>query len=548
MGPSKSGGGRRFAWKKFAIGAVVLIGLVYFFGPRKEDLDDYVPSIMKPDARPAEDAIYPPAPGPTTKHTGQDYPATQIPHDNDVSTAPETRPTDPASDGDLTKTHYCTQPYKAGVPLVQFALMIDAGSTGSRIHIYKFNNCGPSPGYEYEVFKQRQPGLSSYRGDPEAAAKSLDELLQEALRVVPESLRHCTPIEVKATAGLRRLGTQEAADILAAVRRRLETAYPFSLAGEHAVEIMEGRDEGVYAWLTANYLLKTLSAEAKAEQRQPYAVLDLGGASTQIVFQPTLDMAKPDASLEEGEHKYELKYDGATRVLYQHSYLGYGLMTARQSVHRLVEFMNGLRGASHGKDAFVANPCLAKGTQRLVEIDDQRMGEKFNVTMMGQDVGDFESCNRVVELVMAKDAVCNVKPCSFNGVYQPSLLETFPHGKILLLSYFYDRLNPFLAAKANAPKQPVHISTYADLAKTVCEGPAAWTELWGADKDLMDELEGRPEWCLDLTFMHALLRLGYEFNADREVELGKQIDGTELGWCLGATIKMITGAELKCNV
>ena len=43
MGPSRSSPGRRFAWKKFAIGAVVLVGLVYFFGPRREDLDDYVP-------------------------------------------------------------------------------------------------------------------------------------------------------------------------------------------------------------------------------------------------------------------------------------------------------------------------------------------------------------------------------------------------------------------------------------------------------------------------------------------------------------------------
>ena len=43
MGPSRNASGRRFAWTKFAIGAVVIIGLVYFFGPRREDLDDYVP-------------------------------------------------------------------------------------------------------------------------------------------------------------------------------------------------------------------------------------------------------------------------------------------------------------------------------------------------------------------------------------------------------------------------------------------------------------------------------------------------------------------------
>ena len=42
MGPSRNSV-RRFAWKKFAIGAAVLVGLVYFFGPRREDLDDYLP-------------------------------------------------------------------------------------------------------------------------------------------------------------------------------------------------------------------------------------------------------------------------------------------------------------------------------------------------------------------------------------------------------------------------------------------------------------------------------------------------------------------------
>ena len=31
--------------------------------------------------------------------------------------------------------------------------MIDAGTVGSGIHIYKFNNCGPSAAYEHEVFK-----------------------------------------------------------------------------------------------------------------------------------------------------------------------------------------------------------------------------------------------------------------------------------------------------------------------------------------------------------------------------------------------------------
>ncbi|KAF8872176.1 hypothetical protein CPB84DRAFT_1854601 [Gymnopilus junonius] len=34
-GPSRTGPGKRFGWKKFAVAAVVLIGLVYLFGPRE---------------------------------------------------------------------------------------------------------------------------------------------------------------------------------------------------------------------------------------------------------------------------------------------------------------------------------------------------------------------------------------------------------------------------------------------------------------------------------------------------------------------------------
>ena len=141
-------------------------------------------------------------------------------------------------------------------------------------------------------------------------------------------------------------------------------------------------------------------------------------------------------------------------------------------------------------------------------------------------------------------SICEVKPCSFNGVYQPSLLDTFPQGKVLLLSYFYDRIQPLLP-KLNPP--PTTVSTLSSLATDVCLGKPAWLKKWGSDKDAMEELEDRPEYCLDLTFMHALLRLGYEFGDSREVTIGKKIEGTELGWCLGATIAMV-GGDLKCRV
>ena len=75
-------------------------------------------------------------------------------------------------------------------------------------------------------------------------------------------------------------------------------------------------------------------------------------------------------------------------------------------------------------------------------------------------------------------SVCDVKPCSFNGVYQPSLIDTFPHGNILLLSYFYDRLNPFLATSAQplAPPVYLHKISYLTISISICQKPARAAE------------------------------------------------------------------------
>ena len=91
-----------------------------------------------------------------------------------------TRLTSYESDPDLSKTVYYSTPANPSHPLVQYTLMIDAGSTGSRIHIYKFNNCGTSPTHKYEVFMMIQHGLSSLGDRPLAAAESLDPLMDKA--------------------------------------------------------------------------------------------------------------------------------------------------------------------------------------------------------------------------------------------------------------------------------------------------------------------------------------------------------------------------------
>lgn len=454
---------------------------------------------------------------------------------------------DVASDSS-TATQRCTRSYDKSKPLVQYALMIDAGSTGSRIHVYRFNNCGPTPELEHEGFKMTAKkeggsGLSSYGDDAEGAAKSLDMLLDLAMESVPDKLKGCTPVAVKATAGLRKLGPEKSDAILKAVRNRLETAYPFPLVSDAkgGVEVMDGKDEGVYAWITTNYLLGKIGGPDKTPTA---AVFDLGGGSTQIVFQPTFPEAKDGGlpeQMAEGDHKYALSFGGRDFTLYQHSYLGYGLMEARDNLHRVV--VEGMYENNPSSKAWLAkpisNPCLAPGSSKQVDVplsDNHPLGKQVTVNMTGPSTTSAAApanCRALAEKTLKKESECKLAPCAFNGVHQPSLEKTFSREDVYLFSYFYDRTQP-LGMPESFTLRELH-----DLTSRVCAGGDAW-KVFESIPGAMEELNDRPDTCLDLNFMLALLHTGYEMPIDREVKIAKKIKGNELGWCLGASLPLLS--------
>ena len=96
-----------------------------------------------------------------------------------------------------------------------YVIIIDAGSTGSRIHVFTLKEAG-SDGYKLikDDFYPLEPGLSSYGKDPKQAAQSLKPLLDFAHQKVPVDSHHHTVVKVKATAGLRILSEEVASNIL----------------------------------------------------------------------------------------------------------------------------------------------------------------------------------------------------------------------------------------------------------------------------------------------------------------------------------------------
>lgn len=454
-------------------------------------------------------------------------------------------------------TTQCTNLNGAGKPLIQYTVMIDAGSTGSRVHVYKFNNCGPTPELEQEYFQmtEKRPGgsgLSSYT-DPNQAARSLDPLLLFAQSSVPEHFQPCTPIAVKATAGLRLLDHGLSTKILEAIRARLETHFPFPVVSREkgGVEIMTGEEEGVFAWITTNYLLGNIGGPDDTTASTA-AIFDLGGGSSQVVFEPNPHTSGADLPVEltENDSGYDLIFKGREYRLYQHSHLGYGVMSARKAIHQMV------LDHAYKEDPFankswlsrpVPNPCIPLGTRTRVTVQmpsGHALEGDHDILMEGPVEGDadFAHCRALTEAILGKDKPCRTRPCSMNGVYQPSFEDSFS-GEVYMFSYLYDRTHEL------GMPDSFTLLELMELGSKVCAGEKAWDSAFGHIEGALPKLREMPEWCLDLQFMSTLLHQGYGIPTHRKVIIANRIKGNEIGWCLGASLPLLEKESgWKCRV
>uniref|UniRef100_A0A6Q2XZ33 nucleoside diphosphate phosphatase n=1 Tax=Esox lucius TaxID=8010 RepID=A0A6Q2XZ33_ESOLU len=163
-----------------------------------------------------------------------------------------------------------------------YGVMFDAGSTGTRIHVYTFIQKNPEelPVLDNEVFHSIKPGLSAYADMPEMGGYTVSELLKVAKNTVPRLEWKRTPLVLKATAGLRLLPPEKAKALLEEVQDVFDES-PFYVPDD-SVSIMNGTSEGILAWVTVNFLTGHLHAESG----KTVGILDLGGGSTQITFLP----------------------------------------------------------------------------------------------------------------------------------------------------------------------------------------------------------------------------------------------------------------------
>ena len=153
---------------------------------------------------------------------------------------------------------------------VEFAILFDAGSSGTRMEITHFLASGPSLQLSDVIDVKTdphkvKPGLDDLRHDVSKVEAYLMPLLNAAKETIPQDKHSSTPIFLLATAGMRLLPEDQANALLNEVRKLFNDKIkcPFLFQDDNDVRIIKGWVEGIYSWVTINFLEGVFSGNKK---------------------------------------------------------------------------------------------------------------------------------------------------------------------------------------------------------------------------------------------------------------------------------------------
>ncbi|CAN6652967.1 golgi apyrase [Trichomonascus vanleenenianus] len=246
----------------------------------------------------------------------------------------------PLKDGDL--------PYK-------YVVVIDAGSSGSRVYVYHYTVDGDKfPKVTSDKWSKKiKPGISTFAGNAEEVGKQhIKELVKYAEDIVPKKYQKTTPVFLHATAGMRLLEQKDADDILKETCQYLKKKSPFYVkkCADH-VSIIDGQTEGIFGWVALNYLTGSIEKPEEHDHgkgHSTYGFLEMGGASMQIAFVPN---KTESAEHEQDLVKVALDDKKAQYDLFAKTFLGLGVNEIRSA------YIKGLEE----KDGEIKDPCLPRG-------------------------------------------------------------------------------------------------------------------------------------------------------------------------------------------
>lgn len=201
-----------------------------------------------------------------------------------------------------------------------YYVIADAGSTGTKLHIFRHNNNKKMPLIQELFTENNNIPLASFNEKPELAYASLKPLLENAAQKInAHHVKMPVPIAVLGTAGMRLLPTSQQQAIYKNIHDNISEQYK-NIYTPKSIQTISGKIEGVYGWLDVNYLLENFQ-----NHKPTTGSIDVGGASTTIAF-ATDKSYKPIDEM-------AIKINDAIYTVFSKSFLGLGLNEARSSMN-----------------------------------------------------------------------------------------------------------------------------------------------------------------------------------------------------------------------
>lgn len=151
--------------------------------------------------------------------------------------------------------------------------IIDAGSSGSRLHVYEVNSDSTIqqiyPSNDTEKKESKGRAISSIANHPDSVRAYFNQMTL----CYKKNSSEVIPLYILATAGMRIQEKAETESIYAKLNN-IGQANGFKL---NKAMTIAGRYEGLYAWIAANYENGTLKSSSKG-------IVEIGGVSAQIAF------------------------------------------------------------------------------------------------------------------------------------------------------------------------------------------------------------------------------------------------------------------------
>ncbi|KAK7207553.1 nucleoside phosphatase family-domain-containing protein [Myxozyma melibiosi] len=477
-----------------------------------------------------------------------------------------------------------------------YGVVIDAGSSGSRVQIYswstKFDSSSatlPKVGKGGDDWYLKvSPGISSYADhQKDLEGKHLDPLLERALAIVPKEKQPETPIFLLATAGMRLLPDEQQKQLLAKTCFHIKKTTNFLLPDcDSHIRVIDGETEGLYGWLALNYMLGAIDSPEKTNHgkgHHTFGFLDMGGASAQIAFAPNNTEAKKHMDDLYGVRLRTQAGEPLQFNVFVSTWLGYGANEAhRRYIELLVKNASAKSavptllerddadsddegddehkvGTKTAKDTII-DPCSPRG---YTDSSDPLLAGK---TLYGS--GNLTECLQFTYPLLSKDLPCHDDPCLFGGVHAPAIdfdvnhfVGVSEYWHTTRSGLFADALpeNADSALKIDATVNAGGAYNYAKFSKRLEEFCASdWDPLATKAKAQGIDLHKLQEMCFKGSWVMNMLHSGFgvprssegiaEAAADAAAKAKEKgfsddsfqsidkINGVELSWTLGKAV------------